>query len=122
LLRAAVGIIAIVQGGVYLADRDSSTLEVLAVGLLVAVSGSSLLLGFLTPVSSGLVALATVAIALAWFPAPNLNLFSSPLPAVLVVIIAAAVAFLGPGAISVDCRLFGRREIIIPHIPRTPRV
>jgi hypothetical protein len=28
---------------------------------------------------------------------------------------------LGPGALSVDARLFGRREIVIPHQPQ-PRL
>jgi hypothetical protein len=31
-----------------------------------------------------------------------------------VVAVAAAIILLGPGAFSVDCFLFGRREIIIP--------
>jgi hypothetical protein len=31
------------------------------------------------------------------------------------VVLAAAVLCLGPGAFSVDARLFGRREVIIPH-------
>jgi len=91
-------------------------------GLLNVLSGISLLLGFLTPFASGLIALTTAGTALSWFPAPTSNLFNSPLAAMLVVIIGAAVAVLGPGAISVDCRLFGRREIIIPHATRTPRV
>jgi len=30
------------------------------------------------------------------------------------VILAAAIALLGPGAFSLDARLFGRREIVIP--------
>jgi hypothetical protein len=32
-----------------------------------------------------------------------------------------AVVFLGPGAFSLDARLFGRREIIIPPVSRSPR-
>jgi hypothetical protein len=30
------------------------------------------------------------------------------------IIVALSIALLGPGAISLDSRLFGRREIIIP--------
>ena len=35
-------------------------------------------------------------------------------PLIFAGIMAAAIVFLGPGAFSVDARLFGRREIIIP--------
>jgi uncharacterized membrane protein YphA (DoxX/SURF4 family) len=86
-----------------------------------AAGGIALLIGLITPVAGGLVALATLGIAASWLPTPNPNLFSSPLPAVMVTVVGTAVAILGPGALSVDCRLFGRREIIIPHVQRTPR-
>jgi uncharacterized membrane protein YphA (DoxX/SURF4 family) len=120
-LRATVGITAAIQGGVYLADAGSGTFETWFVGLTVMAGGISLLIGFLTPVAGVLVALATIGIARSWFPPATPNLFNMPLPAVLVVIIAASVALLGPGALSVDCLLFGRREIIIPHAPRPRR-
>src|ERR1700722_2425091 len=112
LLRAAVGVTAVIQGGVYLADHV--TLACWVVGSVMVAGGVSVLIGFLTPVASILVALGTLGIALLWFPAPAPNLFNTPLPATLVVIVAAAVAFLGPGTASIDRRLFGRREIIIP--------
>jgi hypothetical protein len=37
--------------------------------------------------------------------------------AVILIVDAAALTLLGPGALSLDARLFGRREIIIPHDP-----
>jgi len=119
LLRAAVGVTAMVQGGVCLSKGDGS-FEHWGVGLTMAASGILLLVGFLTPVAGALVALATVSIALSWFPSPAANLFNAPLPAILVVIMAVALALIGPGVASVDRRLFGRREIIISHTPRKP--
>jgi hypothetical protein len=40
-----------------------------------------------------------------------------PTTAFLFALIAIAVICLGPGAYSLDARLFGRREIIIPARP-----
>jgi hypothetical protein len=34
---------------------------------------------------------------------------------------AAAIGLLGPGAFSVDARLFGHRRIIIPRAPYPPQ-
>jgi uncharacterized membrane protein YphA (DoxX/SURF4 family) len=110
-----------IQGGLYLTGPGDGTFESSLAGLFVLTSGLSLLIGFLTPVAGGLVALATIGIARSWFPLPSPNLFNTLLPAILVSIVAIAIALLGPGALSVDCRLFGRREIIIPHAPRVPR-
>lgn len=110
-----------IQGGSYLADGRSLTLATCAAGVAGMVAGASLLIGFLTPVVGGLVGLGAIGIALSWVPSPALNLFDTPLPTVLVAIVAAAVVFLGPGALSLDARLFGRREIIIPSTSRSYR-
>jgi hypothetical protein len=40
------------------------------------------------------------------------------LPAIPVIVVAAAVALLGPGSYSVDARLFGMREIVIARSGR----
>jgi uncharacterized membrane protein YphA (DoxX/SURF4 family) len=106
---------------VYLTDGGSGTFEASLIGLWFLAGGGLLLIGFLTPFASALVAIGIVGIALSWLPRPTLNLFDTPLPAVLAVVDAAVVACIGPGALSVDCRLFGRREIIIPHSSRFPR-
>lgn len=111
----------IVQGGLYLADPGDLTLGTGTVGLVAIATGVLLLVGFLTPVAGALVGLGTLGIALAWFPAATPNLFDAKLPVVFAVIISAAIVFLGPGAFSIDARLFGRREIIIPPAFRSPR-
>jgi len=83
-------------------------------GTLLLLAGALLIAGFLTPVSGGIVGVLTGAAAFSKFPVPSPNLFDAPLPIVLVIIIAAAVVALGPGSMSLDARLFGRREIHIP--------
>ena len=113
LLRGAVGGWFVVVSGTYLAHGGQGGWWRLVVGVLAGASGASLLIGFLTPIGvfAGLVA---IGFSLSWSPlrAPVfLNEILASLPAVIAV---AAVFLLGPGALSVDARLFGRREISIP--------
>ena len=109
----------LVQGGFYLAARVNS-LQCWIVASFEIVAAGLLLLGFLTPVSAILVGLCTIGIALSWFPALTPNLFDAKLSAVFAVVMNAAILLLGPGAFSIDARLFGRREIIIPPVSRPP--
>ncbi len=97
------------------------TLVIWSIGLIALASGASLLIGFLTPVAGVLVALGSAGLALSWFPAPSPNLFDGKLAAVFVTTMASAIVFLGPGAFSLDSRLFGRREIFIPPASRSPK-
>jgi uncharacterized membrane protein YphA (DoxX/SURF4 family) len=121
LLRVAIGVIAIVQGAFYLTQRATWTLGALASCLLLLVSGASLVIGFLTPVMSILIGIATLCNAISFLPPPAGNLFDGKLTSLEVVIMAAAMALLGPGAFSVDARLFGRREIVIPAPSSRPK-
>jgi len=121
LLRAGVGAAAIIQGGVYLADHSNLSLWTWAIGLLAITSGVSLFIGFLTKAACVLAALASIAVALPWLPVPPLSLFNSKPSLIFVNIMAVAIILLGPGAFSLDARLFGRREIIIPHNNRSPK-
>src|ERR1051326_4730084 len=105
LLRATVGLTAVIQGGFSVADRDHQTLATWVVGLIALASGISLLVGFLTPVAGVLVASGSAGIALSWFPTSVPNLFDVKLSAIFVAIIAAAIVFLGPGAFSIDSHL-----------------
>ena len=113
LLRGAVGGWFVVVSGTYLAHGGQGGWWRLVVGVLAGASGASLLIGFLTPIGvlAGLVA---IGFSLSWslLRAPAfLNEILAALPAVIA---AAAVFLLGPGALSLDARLFGRREISIP--------
>ena len=117
LLRAAAGAALLVQGTAYFVDWHDLSLLTWTIALLTVVSGATLLIGYLTPFAGVLAALFTMGGALLWFPVPARDLFEGRLTAVLATVIVGALVCLGPGAFSLDARLFGRREIIIPSSP-----
>jgi uncharacterized membrane protein YphA (DoxX/SURF4 family) len=70
--------------------------------------------GWLTPLVSIIVAVDAAAGVFSKFPLPSVNFFGTLWMSSLIVIVAIAVVLLGPGAISIDSRLFGRKKITIP--------
>jgi uncharacterized membrane protein YphA (DoxX/SURF4 family) len=118
LLRVIVGVTALAQGVSYLSRGDRWTAAALLSGLLLVISGACLLIGFLTPIVSLLAGVACIASTISLVPPPPANLFDGALVSLDMAVMAVAVALLGPGAFSLDARLFGRREIVIPSSPR----
>jgi hypothetical protein len=76
-------------------------------------SAGLLLVGLLTPIVALLVGLGGIGIELLLLPACTSPLFNSRILLVFSITILLAIIVLGPGALSVDARLFGRREITI---------
>lgn len=116
LLRVIVGVTAIVQGVLYVSRGGSVTATAVFSLMLLAITGVCLLIGFLTPIVSVLAGVACIASTISLLPAPTGNLFDGPLVSLEMMVMAVAVALLGPGAFSLDARLFGRREIVIPPV------
>lgn len=114
LLRAAGGAVLITQGATYFSDTHEPGFLSTIVVSVVTVLGVLLLIGFLTRVVALLAALVGVSTVFAWFPGSSVNSFDAHMTAVLSAVIALSLICLGPGALSLDARLFGRREIIIP--------
>ena len=81
-------------------------------GIIALLAGACLLAGFLTNVF-GVVVAAEVAATFSWLQASSPRGMVGVLPAITVIVVAIAVSLLGPGAYSVDARLFGMREIVI---------
>jgi uncharacterized membrane protein YphA (DoxX/SURF4 family) len=120
LLRASAAIGVVVEGVACLHDWHSQpNIITLMVAVPAMASGALLLIGYLTPLAAVLAMLINVACLFAWIPAPDV--FSARSTVALAAVIAGALVCLGPGAFSLDSRLFGRREIIIPAASELPR-
>ena len=119
LLRAVVGVTAIIQGGTCLANAQGPSEAFRVAACLAILSGAALLVGFLTPGVTVIAGLAIGAIAF-WGTASVAAPFLDDAGAWSVVAVAVALVLLGPGALSLDARLFGRREIVFPHDRRPP--
>ena len=118
LFRAVFAISLLVEGQFYLREADGSPLTwVVALGSLAA--GALLLVGFLTPITSAVVGIGWLGVALSLLPACPSNVFDSKGAIAFAIVLLFGIVVMGPGAFSVDARLFGRREIIIPPV-RTP--
>ena len=120
VLRTVVGAIALAHGVASLGGADPTAGEWVG-GVLAIVSGAALLVGFLTPGAGAIVGFGMVVVMLSWSWLPPWLRPIDQMAAVLVVADAVAIALLGPGAYSLDARLFGRREIFIPHESHPPR-
>jgi uncharacterized membrane protein YphA (DoxX/SURF4 family) len=122
LLRAALGLALLVQGTAYFVDWHLLGLVTLIAALLSVASGALLLAGYLTPFATALAGLFCLCKAFSWLQESGFELFDAKLTIALAIVIAVALLCLGPGAFSVDSRLFGRREIIIADSrPPNPR-
>jgi hypothetical protein len=117
LLRAEVGVVTIIHGATYWSGHSNSAHGNRAVCALLVAAGVLLLVGFLTPAASVLVALGGVGLLLSWLPEMPLSALGSKSTSWFAAIVAIAIAMLGPGAYSLDARVFGRREVIVPRAP-----
>jgi uncharacterized membrane protein YphA (DoxX/SURF4 family) len=117
LLRVVLAIALLVQGGLYIGGQTSAGSAWLA-GLAALAAGSLLLVGFLTPVAGLIAAVGAAGIALSLFPKSSPTVFDSVPAVIYALTMLLTVIGTGPGRFSVDARIFGRREIIIPRSQR----
>jgi uncharacterized membrane protein YphA (DoxX/SURF4 family) len=119
LLRLATGAVLIVQGFAYFGDKRELGFSGAALAAVAIVVGFSLVIGFLTRCVALAAATIGVVGVCSWLPGSFVGPVVTRTTAGMSAVIAVAVICIGPGALSLDARLFGRREIIIP--PSAPR-
>jgi hypothetical protein len=95
---------------VSLAEGGQSSLGSLGLGLPAILSGCALVVGFLTPGAGVLAGVVSLAALLARPAHGAPGLFGEGEAATLLIVMVVAAALVGPGAFSLDARLFVCRE------------
>jgi uncharacterized membrane protein YphA (DoxX/SURF4 family) len=112
LLRLVVGGAASSQAWLLItANHGVVSTSVIVVASLAFVTGLALIIGFMTPIASVLLSTGGLLLTVDWSISGHLPLFESGLARIEFIAISAALISLGPGALSLDARLYGRREI-----------
>jgi uncharacterized membrane protein YphA (DoxX/SURF4 family) len=73
-----------------------------------------MIIGFATTAAAAVLSLGTIGVAYGWIPWSPLDPVDFSVTTVFLVSMCVAIALMGPGSVSVDARLRGRREIVIP--------
>ena len=120
LLRLTVAFSAIAQGLAALGASDGAGFTFWMTALAAVIVGLILLIGFLTPLAGVAATIGYFVVGVSMFLANDANKQSQAFTALDLAVMSIALVLLGPGAFSLDARLFGRREIIIPDGRRPP--
>jgi uncharacterized membrane protein YphA (DoxX/SURF4 family) len=111
LLRLVVGGAASTQAWLLITANHGAVNTSVVVALLAFVTGLTLIIGFMTPVASVLFSTGGLLLTIeSSFPG-HLLLFESGMARLEFIVMSVALIALGPGALSLDARLYGRREI-----------
>ena len=105
LLLLRLGVVAILTHDGIRAWMGTPQRESIALHVVGAITAVFLLIGLWTPVAGAIVALSEIWIVL--------TCTTHPQSAILLATQGTALVFLGPGSLSIDARLFGRKRLII---------
>ena len=114
LLRLTLGIICVLQGINYLADYRTAPLSIWIIAVFFILCGVFVTCGLMTSIAAFIIFTGIILITLNIIPAMPNNLFLPTIPVIYSSVTAIAITLIGPGSLSFDAMLFGRREIIIP--------
>jgi hypothetical protein len=113
LLRAAAGGTAALMGTMVLSSATGPEPHTFACAWCLLIAGGLVLIGVLTPLTAGVLGLSIASCH------AGTVIDGGLVASGLLIVDCAAVVLIGPGAFSVDARLFGRREILISTSPRS---
>jgi uncharacterized membrane protein YphA (DoxX/SURF4 family) len=111
LLRLVVGGAASSQAWLLITANHGAVNTSVIVALLAFVTGLALIIGFMTPIASVLLSAGGLLLTVDSNVPGHLLLFESGMARLDFIVMSAALISLGPGALSLDARLYGRREI-----------
>jgi len=112
ILRATVGVTAVLQGCAFAPWHECGPSWLWSIAVVLCLGGGALILGTLTVLTSLTIVLVEMGTACSLLPA----LSHSQAGSVQVIAMTIAVILIGPGAFSIDARLFGLREVKIPSV------
>jgi uncharacterized membrane protein YphA (DoxX/SURF4 family) len=111
LLRLVAGGAASLQAWLLITANHGAVNSSVVVALLAFVVGLALIVGFMTPIASVLLSAGGLLLMVDSSVPGHLLLFESGMARLEFIVMSAALISLGPGALSLDARLYGRREI-----------
>jgi uncharacterized membrane protein YphA (DoxX/SURF4 family) len=111
LLRLVVGGATSSQAWLVMtADHGAATASVV-IALFAFVIGLALIIGFMTPIASAVLSAGGLLLTVDSDLTGHLLLFESGMARLEFIAMSVALIPLGPGALSLDARLYGRREV-----------
>ena len=111
LLRLVVGGATGSQAWLLIAADHGAANATVVIALLAFVTGLALIIGFMTPIASALLSAGGLLLTVDSSVTGHLLLFESGMARLDFIVMSVALIPLGPGALSLDARLYGRREV-----------